>query len=169
MPEFSALLLELRIILKTTGLIAAGAVRTCTGRKDIWDPFQESAGHRGAGISERKREATFKQCSASGEALFCTQKGGGRDFNPDTLTPSQGPRQSFWQPIELRLFIHYREPRCLCPRACLQMLEHGFCDVAIIHFLVGSIPYLNSAFQIHKCVKEECRGSLRNPKWKYMG
>lgn len=31
LPEFSPLLLELRVTLKTTGLIAAGAVGTCTG------------------------------------------------------------------------------------------------------------------------------------------
>lgn len=38
------------------------------------------------GISERKREAISKQRSVSGGALSCTQKGGGRDFNLDTLT-----------------------------------------------------------------------------------
>lgn len=36
-------------------------------------------------------------------------------------------------------------------------------------FLVGFIPYLSSVLHIHKCVKEECRGSLRNPKWEYKG
>lgn len=54
-------------------------------------------------------------------------------------------------------------PKVASTQALLAATGKHLCDVAATHFFVGFVPGLNSALQIHKCVKE-VKGAEEAPK-----